>query len=296
MSFLRAVFARESVPEELITDNGPAFRSQELGDFLSRHGVRRVFSSPYSPQTCGLVERFNRTVKGAIQSARLAGVPRPDFLRDFLLEYRTTPHPATGVTPFLAMRGREARTSVDVLPVPEPEDTSQRVRRVKRRFRRHQAQYKDRHDRVATAPPAWRVGDWVRVRKPVTGRVEGQRSVQVDRRTGPLSYRLSTGERTHARRLVVGRPDGGVWEEDPDLRPETFFPAPKPNPVSVRGGSPPVITPPPVSSPTVVTEALEAPPLRDQSQSAVEAEASEDPPRRSGRESRPPDRYTPSKY
>lgn len=207
VKFLTSVFTRESAPEELVSDNGPAFRSAELGAFLRTQGVKQVFSSPYSPQTCGLVERFNRTVKGAIQSARLAGEPRATFVRDFLREYRATPHPATGETPFLAMRGREARTAVDVLPVPEPQPAPVRSRRAAQRFRKHQAVYKARHDRSSTGPPKWEEGDWVRVRAPVSGRVEGRTPVQIERRTGPLSYRLSTGERVHARRLVDGKAD-----------------------------------------------------------------------------------------
>ena len=94
------------------------------------------------------------------------------------------------------MRGREARTALDVTP---PGDA-----KVKEHHQRYQAAYKARHDRTATATPKWEAGDWVRVRKPVSGRVEGQPPVRIARRTGPVSYRLTTGERVHARRLVPG--------------------------------------------------------------------------------------------
>ena len=211
-AFLETVFAREGIPLELVSDNGPAFRSAQLGDFLTRLGVKQTFSSPYSPQSCGMVERLNRTVKDAIQSARLAREPRSDFLRRFLGEYRATVHPATGVSPFRLMRGREARTVLDVAPSSSPTAVDSAVRR---HHRSYQEAYKARYDRTATAAPRWGEGDWVRVRKPVSGRVEGQRSVRVSRRTGPVSYRLSTGERVHARRLVPGRPGETEREELP---------------------------------------------------------------------------------
>ncbi|XP_043190571.1 uncharacterized protein K02A2.6-like [Amphibalanus amphitrite] len=188
IQFLETLFAREGLPLELISDNGPAFRSAELRAFLTKCGVRQTFSSPYSPQTCGLVERLNRTIKGAIQSARLAREPRSPYLRRFLGEYRATPHPATGETPFRLMRGREARTTVDVLKRDAPTGNS-RKRAVRRRHRRYQSAYKRRYDRTATAAPRWEAGDWVRVRKPVSGRVEGQPAVQIRERTGPVSYR-----------------------------------------------------------------------------------------------------------
>ncbi|XP_043241035.1 uncharacterized protein LOC122391303 [Amphibalanus amphitrite] len=62
----------------------------DLGEFLTRLGVKHTFSTPYSPHTCGMVERLNRTVKDAVQSARLAREPRSAFLRKFLSEYRAT--------------------------------------------------------------------------------------------------------------------------------------------------------------------------------------------------------------
>ncbi|KAF0307533.1 Myosin light chain kinase family member 4 [Amphibalanus amphitrite] len=191
--FLETVFAREGVPLELLSDNGPAFRSGRLAEFLGRMGVKQTFSSPYSPQTNGMVERLNRTVKEAIQSARLAREPRSTFVRKFLGEYRVTVHPATGVSPFVLMRGREARTILDVTPSDvTPSGRAAEDRAVRQHHQSYQETYRARYDRTATAAPRWETGDWVRVRKPGTGRVEGQRSVQVSRRTGPVSYRLAT--------------------------------------------------------------------------------------------------------
>ncbi|KAF0292808.1 uncharacterized protein FJT64_009282 [Amphibalanus amphitrite] len=148
IQFLETLFACEGLPLELISDNGPAFRSAELRAFLTKCGVRQTFSSPYSPQTCGLVERLNRTIKGAIQSARLAREPRSPYLRRFLGEYRATPHPATGETPFRLMRGREARTTLDVLKRDAPTGNS-RKRAVRRRHRRYQSAYKKSRRRRA---------------------------------------------------------------------------------------------------------------------------------------------------
>ena len=105
VEFLSSLFSREGVPEEIVSDNGPDFRSGELRSFLDSVGVKHVFSSPNSQQTCGMVERLNRTVKGAFQSARLAGQCQASFLRTFLREYRTTKHSATGCTPFLLNEG-----------------------------------------------------------------------------------------------------------------------------------------------------------------------------------------------
>ena len=282
VQFLETVFAREGFPLELISDNGPAFRSAELGAFLARCGVRQTFSSPYSPQTCGLVERMNRTVKGAVQSARLAREPRASYLRRFLGEYRATPHPATGETPFRLMRGREPRTALDVLKRDAPKGAG-RGRAVRERHRRYQAAYKTRYDRTATAAPTWETGDWVRVRKPVSGRVEGQPAVQIRERTGPLSYKVSTGDRVHARRLVPGLAGDGLAAEQ---LPASLIPDPVGSGPAVPSEIPAT---PPATHPGSDAEA--ALPER-----RVDPPSVPGPPRRGGRRRRAPDRFTPDRF
>ena len=47
---------------EIITDNGPNFRSKKFADQLARRAISHIFGRPYWPQTNGRTERFNRTL------------------------------------------------------------------------------------------------------------------------------------------------------------------------------------------------------------------------------------------
>ena len=49
--------------EQLLTDNGSAFRSKDFAQACKQLGIRHRFTRPYRPQTNGKAERF-------IQSAR----------------------------------------------------------------------------------------------------------------------------------------------------------------------------------------------------------------------------------
>ena len=198
VAFLRQIFAREGVPEELVSDNGPQFRAAETAQFLQTVGVRHLFSSPYSPQTCGMVERLNRTVKAAIQSATLLRQSRVPSVQSILQTYRSTVHPATGFSPFRLMRGRDMRTGLDVLPLP-----AQPRPQLSERVQRYQTGYKQRFDaRCAARTPEWKVGDSVFVRHHRTGKLTGRVPVKIQDQTGPVSFRLADGQRVHARRLV----------------------------------------------------------------------------------------------
>ncbi|NXT14260.1 POK25 protein, partial [Prunella fulvescens] len=56
-------FSSLGVPQEIKTDNGPSYASQELATFLNDWGVWHTFGIPYSPTSQGMVERTHQTLK-----------------------------------------------------------------------------------------------------------------------------------------------------------------------------------------------------------------------------------------
>ena len=109
-------YCRHGIPYEIHTDQGPEFTNELLRRLNGRMGVESRFTTPYNPQANGEVERFNRTLVDAL-SAYVSQCPGTwdKFLQGVLFAYRTTPHPATGESPFVLMHGREARLPLDVI-------------------------------------------------------------------------------------------------------------------------------------------------------------------------------------
>ena len=60
---LNGVFLERGPVDEVLTDNGAAFRSRVLESMLNKWNVRRCFRAAYRPSGNGIVERHHRTIK-----------------------------------------------------------------------------------------------------------------------------------------------------------------------------------------------------------------------------------------
>lgn len=102
-------FARHGIPMELITDNGPAFRSREFKKFAEDWCFTHTTSSPNYPQSNGLSERAVRTVKGIIKKSLCTGT---DYYLG-LLNFRSTPRDGIS-SPSQLLMGRRLNTRLPV--------------------------------------------------------------------------------------------------------------------------------------------------------------------------------------
>ena len=119
---LGEMFSRFGFPEQLVSDNGPQFVSQEMAGFLQANGVQHITSAPYHPATNGLAERFVQTLKHALKTSQGQGTLH-QRLHHFLQTYRSSPHAATKVSPASLMLMGEMRTTFDLLKPATVRDT-----------------------------------------------------------------------------------------------------------------------------------------------------------------------------
>ena len=83
-------------------------------------GMAKVNTTAYHPQTDGLVENFNRTLRSMLAKHSREFGPQWDVhLQQLLFAYRTKPHESTGESPFYLLYGRDGRLPTDsVLDTP----------------------------------------------------------------------------------------------------------------------------------------------------------------------------------
>ena len=110
------VFARVGVPQRILTDQGSNFTSTLMKQVANLLRINQIQTSPYHPQTDGLVERFNGTIKSMLRKFVKDAPKQWDELIPYLLfAYREVPQAATGFSPFELLYGRHVRGPLDIL-------------------------------------------------------------------------------------------------------------------------------------------------------------------------------------
>ena len=112
---LRDLLARFGIPEQIVSDNGAQFVSEEFQAFVRSNGIHHITSPPYHLATNGIVERAVQTFKQALFSIHQNSKPVKEKLAKFLIAYRNTPHSTTGVSPARLLLGRPLRTHLDLV-------------------------------------------------------------------------------------------------------------------------------------------------------------------------------------
>ena len=114
----KSICAKFGIPEEIKTDNGPQFISQEFSSFCKQYEIKHTTSTPRYPQSNGESERAVRTIKNILK--KCADAKDDPYLA--MLNYRTTPL-ESGLSPAEVMLGRKPRTLI-------PRPTSQLTKRL----------------------------------------------------------------------------------------------------------------------------------------------------------------------
>lgn len=116
-------FYKLGVPGRIHSDQGRNFEASLIQQLCSLYGIQKSRTTPYHPAGNGQCERFNRTLHNLLRTLpSFRKTDWVDYLPQMLFCYNTTPHQATGETPYYLLFGQEPRLPVDFLlgRVPEP--------------------------------------------------------------------------------------------------------------------------------------------------------------------------------
>ena len=97
---------RFGAPEKLLSDNGTEFCNEVLQHCCFVLGVKRIFTTPWHPQTNGMVERFNFTLCQELKArVNLQETDWDYYLPFAVYAYNTSEHSVLKCSPYQAMFG-----------------------------------------------------------------------------------------------------------------------------------------------------------------------------------------------
>ncbi|MCO5595847.1 hypothetical protein L7F22_049898 [Adiantum nelumboides] len=109
------ICCRFGTPLEIVSDNGPGFRRGLLTEVCEELKISHRHSTPYYPQSNGLVEKANGIIAGIIRKMVESKPKRWDnFLDGAIWAYRTTYRDATQFISFHLVYGQEALQPIEL--------------------------------------------------------------------------------------------------------------------------------------------------------------------------------------
>ena len=107
---------RFGVPKIIHSDQGTEFQSALFQQLCELLGCKKTRTTPYHPQSDGLVERQNRTILAMLSAVVNENLDDwDDHLPYIMSAYRSSVQESTGCTPNLMMFGRENSMPLDLI-------------------------------------------------------------------------------------------------------------------------------------------------------------------------------------
>ena len=114
-AFISRVVLRHGCPQLLLSDQGANFRSLLVDEVAQLCRARKVFTTPYHPQSDGLNERIHEPILRMLRT--LVSDENTDwdqFLPYVQFAYNASVQVSTNESPFYLVHGRDARIPIDL--------------------------------------------------------------------------------------------------------------------------------------------------------------------------------------
>ena len=109
-------------PEEIRTDNGAPFNSQDFQNFMIEMGINHRKITPLHPQANGEVEKFMSSIAKVIKTSKIEDSCYKQAIYKFLRNYRSCPYPSTRKSPYDCIFKNEIKTKLPTLKSTSTED------------------------------------------------------------------------------------------------------------------------------------------------------------------------------
>ena len=247
-------FSKFGIPEKILSDGGPQFKSQDFLRFCQRNGINTDKSSPYNPKSNGIAEQTVKEMKKLVHCLTKSGKIDEEEWTKAMLVYVNTPRRPLNRSPSELMFGRDVRDGISVLEDLLTPEHRQAIERRVQAIKEHQLSL-EKADRLPEL-------------------THGQRVAVQDNNTKKWSKFGNVVGKPRKRSYHVKLDSGAVvWRNRRFLKP-------MPMRIPTDSPRPPPMVPPPPTMPTTATSPGDPP-----------TDGAQPPCRRSSRTRRKPVRF-----
>ena len=133
IEFLREIFARNGLPETIVSDNSTSFVSTEFKEFLENNKIIHITSPAYHPSSNGQGENSVRIIKQLLKKNNKGSMRTR--LSHALFHHRSVPHSVTKVAPSVLLNNRKFITLKDrINPLHLPSISRDKIDKNVRKF------------------------------------------------------------------------------------------------------------------------------------------------------------------
>ena len=109
------IFSRTGIPLELLSDQGAQFTGKVVSQLCMNLKIDKIKTTPYHPETNGIVERLHGTLVAMLTKATSQGLDWVGQIPFALFALRAAPNRETRFSPYELVFGRQVRTPLDII-------------------------------------------------------------------------------------------------------------------------------------------------------------------------------------
>jgi len=173
--FVTKIVLEHGIPEKILTDQGTNFLSEIFKNTCKLLRIDKIQTTAYHPESNGALERSHRTLAEYLRHyINKDQTDWDEWVPYAMFAYNTTPHTATGYTPFELMYGHQAELPTALTKPPKPtynyDDYAQELRErirattqlARERVKEEKAKAKQQYDK-RTGEVNYKIGEKVLV-------------------------------------------------------------------------------------------------------------------------------------
>jgi len=144
--FVTKIILEHGIPEKILTDQGTNFLSEIFKNTCKLLKINKIQTTAYHPESNGALERSHRTLAEYLRHyVNEDQTDWDEWIPFAMFTYNTTPHTATGYTPFELIYGHQADIPTALMMPPKPtynyddyaQELKERLRATNRVAREH---------------------------------------------------------------------------------------------------------------------------------------------------------------